>query len=365
MQQQLIFTNSPGRAVDNVLAKAGVLTADRSAAPGRVFVIADVNTAAYVLPELRRQSRTLADATLITVKAGDVNKNIDAAQAIWRELDRGGATRRSVVVNVGGGVVTDLGGFAAATFMRGIRAVNVPTTLLAAVDASVGGKTGINFGGIKNEIGTFTEPLASVISTCFFATLPPREMLSGYGEMLKHALLRGGDALARLLEYSPDTADIAPDRLLALIEDSVAVKREVVEADFRESGRRKVLNLGHTAGHAFEALSLKRQSPLPHGYAVAHGLVVALVLSYLRFGYPQARVHQLADYVRMHYGTLSFTCDDYPALLALMSHDKKNTAADRFNFVRLDADGRPHIDEATTPDEVRNALDIYRDLTGI
>ncbi len=181
MNQQLIFTNSPAEALNELLCQLK---------PSKVFLLADENTAQFCLPTFEGIGEQ------IIIPAGEGNKDLLVMQYVWQALSQGGATRSSLLVNVGGGMVCDLGGFAASTFKRGIRFVNIPTTLLAAVAASVGGKTGINFNGLKNEVGTFTEPSASIISTTFFSTLPAAEMLSGYGEMLKHELLNCNSALS-------------------------------------------------------------------------------------------------------------------------------------------------------------------------
>lgn len=356
MIQKLIFTNLVGDAIDTLVSDLGNPS---------VFVIVDVNTAQYVLPVLSEQTKAVQNGKVITIKSGDINKTLDSVQGVWKELQDAGATRNSVVINVGGGVVTDLGGFAAATFKRGMRVINVPTTLLGAVDASVGGKTGINFNGYKNEIGSFTEPLASIISTGFFVTLSQQELLSGYAEMLKHGLLDSRQQLAELLNYSVVYPNFDPDRLLTLIEDSVKVKQRVVEADFEEAGARKALNLGHTVGHAFESLALKRQSPIPHGFAVAQGCVVALILSHIRLGFPSDVLHNFTDYVRKNYTAFNFDCDDYPVLLDYMRHDKKNATPDQIAFTLLADVGDARIGQVTTDDEIRSALDIYRDMMGI
>jgi 3-dehydroquinate synthase len=284
---------------------------------------------------------------------------------VWKALHDLGAARRSLVINVGGGVVTDLGGFAAATFMRGVNFINVPTTLLAAVDASVGGKTGINLNGVKNEVGVFAEPYASVISTTYFTTLTDQELLSGYAEMLKHGLLESDAALSKLLNYSVIYPEFDREKLLPLIEESVGVKARVVESDFRESGARKALNLGHTVGHAFESLALRRQSPLPHGYAVAQGTIVALILSHLKLGFPSATLHSFAKYVLENYRAFDITCDDYDELLRFMSYDKKNYKHGETRFTLLERVGVPHVDVVCSPDEIKSALDIYRDMMGI
>ncbi len=356
MTQKLIFTNLVGEALDTLVADLG---------NPQVFVLADSNTAECVMPALVEQSKAAAGARKIVIKAGEIHKDLDNVQAVWNALHEAGATRGAVIINVGGGVVTDLGGFAAATFKRGMRVINVPTTLLGAVDASVGGKTGINFNGYKNEIGTFTEPEASIISTGFFVTLPQQQLLSGYAEMLKHALLENRDELSKLLNYSVVYPMFNPDTLLPLIESTVHTKARIVDADFRETGIRKALNLGHTAGHAFESLAMKRQSPIAHGFAVAQGLVISLVLSHLKLGFPSDVLHTFAAYVRTNYNAFSFTCDDYPELLAYMAADKKNTQPGAVAFTLLADVGDVRVDQQLTDDEIRSALDIYRDLMGI
>lgn len=356
MEQKLIFTNLVGDAVDTLAAEIGA---------SRAFVIVDSNTAQYVLPDLSGESKTIDAATVITIKAGDINKTLDSVQSVWKSLHTSGATRADLLINIGGGVVTDLGGFAGATFKRGMRVINVPTTLLGAVDASVGGKTGINFAGDKNTIGAFADPVASVISTRFFVTLPQQELLSGYAEMLKHALLESDNELDALMQYSVVYPIFDPDRLLQLLRHSVGIKQRIVDRDFTDRGVRHALNLGHTVGHAFEALALSRQSPIPHGYAVAWGCVVSLVLSHLVLRFPSDTLHTFAAYVRTNYGAFDFTCDDYPALLAHMRQDKKNDSPDRISFTLLSAVGEPHIDRVVPDDTITGALDIYRDLMGI
>lgn len=356
MNQKIIFTNHVGEAVDDLVAELG--TSD-------VHVICDVNTSEFVMPLLVNNSKVIADAGLITVKSGDTNKNIESLSQIWRTLSQSGATRQSVIINVGGGVITDMGGFAAATFKRGLKFINIPTTLLAAVDASVGGKTGINFNGLKNEIGTFTEPEAAIISTIFFNTLTQQELLSGYAEMLKHALLESRERLAELLNYSVVYPEFDSERLLTLLEQSVGVKQRIVEQDLHEQGLRRALNLGHTVGHAFEAFAMQRQSPIPHGYAVAWGLVCELIISNMQLGFPSDTLHQFAAYVKTNYGAFDITCDDYPTLLQLMSHDKKNADPDKINFSLLRDVGDVVTDCTADPKTITAALDIYRDLMGL
>lgn len=353
MKQKLIFTNLVGLALDQLVESLGTPQA---------VIVADTNTAQFVLPLLVNDSKVAADAKIITVKSGETNKNIDELTSLWRQLQSMEATRQTVVINLGGGLVSDLGGFAAATYKRGMRCINIPTTVLAAVDASVGGKTGINFNGYKNQLGTFTEPEAAIISSVYFNTLPEQQILSGYAEMLKHGLLEDQSTLAKLLNYSPVYPLFDAVALLKLIEDSVGVKKRICEADLTESGIRKALNFGHTIGHAIETLANKRLSPVPHGYAVAWGMVTELVLSHMQKGFPGDTLHIFADYVHRNYGAYDITCDDYPALIEAMRHDKKNHTADSINFTLLEAVGKPVIDCTATPEEIGAALDIYRDL---
>ena len=257
-----------------------------------IFVICDTSSHRFCWSEMAHFP-TLRQAEVITIVDGDANKNLRQLTRVWERLQKGGANRHSLVINLGGGMVTDLGGFAAATFKRGLSFINVPTTLLAMVDASVGGKTGINFGGMKNEIGTFQDASRVIINTDWLKTLDTDDLRSGYAEMLKHGLLDGEAVYNKLLDYDFD--NVAGNGLLRLVEESVNVKRRIVEQDPFEQGLRRALNLGHTAGHAFESLALKRNSPVPHGYAVAWGMVVEAVLSHTEKGFPSAELYRLAD----------------------------------------------------------------------
>lgn len=354
MKQNLIFTNKPGEAVDAIVAELN---------PAGVYVLVDVNTQTFVLPRLQAESQAARTAKVIMTKAGDINKNLDSLQRIWKELEALGATRRSLLICVGGGVVTDMGAFAAATFKRGMTFINLPTTLLGAVDASVGGKTGINLNNLKNQIGTFSDAEAVIVSALYFNTLTSQEFLSGYAEMIKHALLKSKKAFNELI--GRDTTYIDPEKMLNLLEDSVLTKVTFVEQDPREEGIRKALNLGHTIGHAFETLALERKSPIAHGYAVAYGMIAELLLSHRLLGFPSDVINSLASFVKENYPGFYFDCDDYPKLLSYMASDKKNVTPDQINFTLLREIGKPEIDCVAAPEAIREALDITRDLLGI
>lgn len=344
--QELIFTNEVAQALEGVVARIK---------PSKTFILTDENTRGIGI-----ELNTFG-AEVITIGAGDENKNLTSLASVWQILSTSGATRKSLLVNVGGGMLTDLGGFAAASFKRGIRFVNVPTTLLGAVDAAVGGKTGINFMHFKNEIGAFSPADTVIISTRYFATLPAAELRSGFAEMLKHGLISSADAYRRLLGFDINRADLVA--LLPLLEENVEVKRRIVAADPREQGIRKALNLGHTAGHALESMALERDTPVPHGFAVAHGLLIEMIVSHLTEGFPSAELYPYAELLLQAYSpALPLSCNDYAQLLDLMSHDKKNSSADAINFTLLAAPGVPLIDRVVSPETIRTALDLYRDL---
>ncbi|MBQ8712409.1 MAG: 3-dehydroquinate synthase [Prevotella sp.] len=322
----------------------------------RIFILVDETTEQLCLPLISSFDCVRA-SEVITIGATDQNKTLESLTHVWTSLQQGGATRHSLMVNLGGGMVTDLGGFAASTFKRGINYINVPTTLLAMVDASVGGKTGINFGGLKNEIGVFNTAKSVILDTTFLKTMDRENICSGYAEMLKHGLIATEPMWAELVSFDLDVIDYR--QLSRMLADSVKVKERIVEEDPTEKGIRKALNLGHTIGHAFESLALKRQ-PVLHGYAVAYGLVCELYLSCLKTGFPADKMRQTVRFIHENYGRMPITCDDYPALLELMTHDKKNVAG-QINFTLLGGIGDIRINQTATEEEIKEALDFYRE----
>ena len=323
----------------------------------RTFILVDETTEQLCLP-LVAGFDCVRDAQIITIGATDQNKTLDSLSHVWTELQRGGATRHSLMINLGGGMVTDLGGFAASTFKRGLNYINIPTTLLAMVDASVGGKTGVNFGGLKNEIGVFSCAKSVILDTTFLKTMDHENICSGYAEMLKHGLIANEEMLAELLNFDLDVIDYY--QLSRMLADSVQVKERIVDEDPTEQGIRKALNLGHTIGHAFESYAMKSMRPILHGYAVAYGLVCELYLSCVKTGFPVDKMRQVVRFVNENYGKLPITCDDYPALLELMTHDKKNVG-DTINFTLLGGVGDIRINQTATKDEICEALDFYRE----
>jgi len=328
----------------------------------RLFVLVDETTERLCLPIIEGLD-AMKDAQRIVIGATDAHKTLDTLSTVWSALQQGGATRHSLMVNLGGGMVTDLGGFAASTFKRGIAYINIPTTLLSMVDASVGGKTGINFGGLKNEIGVFNNAQSVILDTTFLRTMDQENILSGYAEMLKHGLIHEDKMWAELMTFEGLEHMDVPENLTKLncmVADSVAVKQKIVTEDPTEKGIRKALNLGHTAGHAFESLALQRK-PILHGYAVAYGLVVELYLCCVKTGFPQDKMRQTVHFIKEHYGRMAITCEDYPQLIELMHHDKKNIGSD-INFTLLGAIGDIRINQTATEEEIREALDFYREF---
>lgn len=321
----------------------------------RLFLLTDENTHRLCRPLLKGSPAEHAEN--IVIGATDEHKTPETLMAVWQALCEGGATRHSLLVCLGGGMVTDLGGFAAATFKRGIKFVNIPTTLLSMVDAAVGGKTGINFNGLKNEIGAFREADAVIVSTDFLHTLDDINMRSGYAEMLKHALLDGDRMWAEHLTFDVYSFDFS--RLQTLVEESIVLKQRIVKEDPHERGLRKALNLGHTIGHAFESLALQKQCTVPHGYAVAWGLVCELYLS-TSFGFPVEKMRQTFAFVREHYGCFHYDCNDYETLYTYMQHDKKNVAG-HINFTLLGDVGDIRLDCRVSKEDVFAAFDFLRE----
>ena len=323
----------------------------------RIFVLTDETTQQLCWSKIKN-FKALKNSTPIIIKATDTHKNLDTLSQVWQALSNGGATRHSLMINLGGGMVTDLGGFAASTFKRGIDFINIPTTLLAMVDASVGGKTGINFGGLKNEIGVFSDSRFVIINTQFLDTLDHDNICSGYAEMLKHGLISDERTWAELVTFDLDTPDLS--QLQRMVAESIKVKERIVEADPHEHGIRKALNLGHTMGHAFESFAMQRGTPILHGYAVAYGLISELYMSARKTAFPTDRMHQTVRFIRENYGTFNITCDDYPTLIELMHHDKKNTSG-IINFTLLGNVGDIRINQTANEEEIKEALDFFRE----
>ena len=312
----------------------------------QVFILTDENVAPFWLPEVAHCLHCEAAVDII-IKAGEQHKNLQTVQRIWKTLMKHHADRNTLIINLGGGAITDLGGFAASTYKRGIKFINVPTTLLAMVDAAIGGKTGIDFRGAKNQIGTFAEAEEVLIEPVFLSTLPRREILSGMSEMLKYGFI----ADPKLLEIN---LDIYQDFILHAGE----IKREIVAQDPHEMGLRKILNFGHTLGHAIESHCLTTDCPLLHGEAVALGMAAALWLSVKQLGLDES---VLKDYekrlpVLLSEAEMSLSETDVEPILQYLVHDKKNKG-EKSKFVLLEAICRPVWDVTVDNDTIKRSLE--------
>ena len=323
----------------------------------RLFILTDETTFALCQP-LISHFDYLQDATHITIGATDTHKTLESLAQVWTALSQKGGSRKSLLINLGGGMITDLGGFAASTFKRGIKYINIPTTLLSMVDASVGGKTGINFNGLKNEIGVFNPATYVLLDTQFLRTLDHANTCSGYAEMLKHGLISDTKHWAELLQFDLQEPDY--DRLQELVAHSVKIKEEIVEKDPLEQGIRKALNLGHTVGHAFESLALAQKRPILHGYAVAWGCICELYLSAVKTGFPADKLRQTIQYIKENYGQFPITCKQYDTLYEFMKHDKKNSSG-IINFTLLGEIGDIRINQTATKEEIFEMLDFFRE----
>lgn len=347
---QVVKNRHPITIVQQILSEA--LTYDK------LFVLVDKHTKEFCLP-LLKEIGAMAEADIISIPANDNNKGLESLTHIWQQLTRHGATRHSLLINLGGGMVTDIGGFAAATFKRGIQYINIPTTLLGAVDASVGGKTGINFAGFKNEVGAFYHAKHVVISSHFFKTLNREDLLSGFAEMFKHALIDSKTEWEELLRF--DAAQVDYDWLNEAVFRSVSIKEKIVEQDPFELNIRKALNFGHTVGHALESLAIDTGRPVLHGYAVAWGMVAELYLSHRLCGFPKELLDKSVQFIHRYYGSFNFSHNDYKLLLQIMLHDKKNRDG-IINFTLLSNIGEVRINQNTDQLLIFDALNFLQNI---
>ena len=320
-----------------------------------IFVLVDENTEKHCLTRFLVQTE-LNPTSVLVMQAGEENKHLSTCEKLWNQLSSLGADRNSALINLGGGVVTDLGGFVACTFKRGIDFYNIPTTLLSMVDASVGGKTGIDLGALKNQIGIIQEPQQVVIESQWLSTLPLEEVRSGFAEMLKHGLIADANYWGKL----KGLMDLTPEVLSPFIKSSVAVKSKVVKEDPYEKGLRKILNFGHTLGHAIESYFLVTPSKqrLLHGEAIAIGMVLEAYLSIECCGLSSKETKEIKIVFQQFYPQVEIKKEDVDAILALLRHDKKNKAG-RINFVLLTKIGIPAIDVQVPQDLFQKAFDFY------
>lgn len=324
-----------------------------------IFILVDENTRELCLPLLIDKCAGLDDAMVIEMHSNESNKTIASVEKIWQQLVVGNAVRNSLMICLGGGLITDVGGFAAATFKRGINFIHIPSTLLAMVDASIGGKTGVNLNSIKNQIGVFALPKAVFIFEEFLNTLPSRQKLSGYAEMLKHAMIHSENLFDKLIILNSHEKVCTELNIL----ESADVKMEIVNQDFNETGLRKALNFGHTIGHAIESYSQKYDSdPLLHGEAIAIGLICETFISMRMFGLDKNDLKRLANLVSWHFPHYRFKPRPGDELLSLMCHDKKNASSSQLNFSLIRKIGDPVFDKFPGEKLILESLHFYINL---
>lgn len=326
----------------------------------KVFLLSDNHAFDFVYP-LIKDCVEIPENHIHLLKATDHHKDIEALTGVWQFLADNGADRKSILINLGGGMPCDLGGFAASTFKRGIRFINIPTTLLSMVDASVGGKTGINFNGYKNELGSFQHATAVLVNIDFVKTLDLDNLKSGFAEMIKHALIDNPLTWTKIYNFEIEnygTPNIDLTHLKYLVWESIQIKERFVVEDPKEQGIRKALNLGHTIGHAFESHALHQNVDLLHGFAVAYGTLIELYLSHLKCGLDFDQVEEVRELIENIYGNYKFSKADYETLFDYTTHDKKNEG-DQINFTLLGKIGDIRINQNCTKEEIFRALDYY------
>ncbi len=323
----------------------------------KIIVLVDENTEGSCFERFRSHFPTDI-AAIIRVPSGEINKTIDTCQHIWRELFTAQADRNSVLLCVGGGVIGDMGGFAASTFKRGIDFIQMPTTLLSQVDSSIGGKLGIDFQEVKNSIGVFANPKAVFISSDFLTTLSPREVRSGFGEIIKHALI----ADAKQWKTLSKIKDLTTVDWTKIIVPSLKIKQHIVKIDPFEKGLRKALNFGHTIGHAVESMALATKNPLTHGEAIAIGMICEAYLSKILRGLSDAELNEICSFILKIYGKYAIEQFDFQQLIALMRQDKKNDSASKINFSLLPKIGSVEVNCIAVEKEIEAALSFYKKL---
>ena len=329
----------------------------KEANPSKIFFLVDNNTHRDCLAVFLKKLESPENVEILEIEAGEINKNLETCTGLWNALSELDADRKSLMINIGGGVVTDLGGFVASTFKRGIRYINVPTSLLAMVDASVGGKTGVDLGNLKNQIGVINHAEMVIIDPAFLGTLPQAEMRSGLAEILKHALISSETYWNKVTNLS----ELTLDDLDEIIKESVEIKTKVVTEDPEEHGLRKTLNYGHTLGHAIESyfLTHSEKTTLLHGEAIAVGMILATYLSKELQDFPEDKLKEITAKILDIYDRVEFSEEDIQQIIDLMKYDKKNSHGN-INFVLLKDIGNTVIDCKVPNQLIWNAFEYYK-----
>lgn len=340
----------------NITREINSFFKNKKSSYSKIFILVDENSLNSCYPPLAGKIPYFKDAEIIEIESGEESKNIDVCSQIWSTLSEFGADRNSLIVNLGGGVISDMGGFIASTFKRGIDFINIPTTLLAQVDASIGSKTGINQNNLKNEIGVFCSPKAVFINPDFIQTLDKRHLLSGYAEIIKHALIADAKYWKKIRSHQ--FSDLA--QLTELIKTSVNIKNKIVLADPKEQNIRKTLNFGHTVGHALESFFLKHfpQKQILHGEAIAVGMICEAYISHKINKLPKNHLLEITQLILDKYRSVKITGIDEELLIQLMKHDKKNNK-EGINFSLLSSIGKCEINKIAKPDLIIESIKYY------
>lgn len=324
-----------------------------------LYILVDSNSHQFCSRFLSEKIETDISIEWIEIEPGENFKSIATCNEIWKTLSETGADRKSLMINLGGGIVTDIGGFAASCFKRGIDFVHIPTTLLGMVDAAIGGKNGVNLDSLKNQIGVIRPPKLVMVDVGYLSTLPPEEMRSGLAEMLKHGLIANADDFFAF----DDLSQFQVDKLPELIRDSIQIKTKISEEDPLEKGLRMALNFGHTLGHAIESYHMESPSKtkLLHGEAVAIGMILALKLSVEALGFSSEKCDKASQIISSYFQAIDFTDEDIAEIKTYLKHDKKNSAGN-INFVLLENIGQPKINCKVSDEQIKKAFAYYKSL---
>jgi len=325
--------------------------------PSKIFVISDANTQKLCTPFFLENYKFNKTPEFLVIPEGETHKNIETCLSLWNDLSEKGADRQSLIINLGGGVVTDLGGFVASTFKRGVDFINIPTSLLAMVDASVGGKNGVDLGLIKNQIGVINNSVLVLIDTQFLRTLPNNQKTSGYAEMLKHGLIHSKTYWSKIKTLDETKIEDVEE----LLWESILIKNSVVTKDPFEKDLRKTLNYGHTLGHGIESYSLSdtKLQPLLHGEAIAIGMILTTYISNKLLGFPEDTLDDISSSILRKFSKISFNSTDIDEIIKLLIYDKKNTNG-KVLFVLLQDIGIHKINCEVSNKLILEAFDYYK-----
>lgn len=346
MNENIIFCNNLNEEIQKLLGNSNF---------SKIFVISDHNTSQNCFSQLK----ILKNYSLVqelSIPPGDENKNIDTLKYLWEQLLIQNADRNSLIINLGGGVVTDIGAFVASTFKRGISFVNIPTSLMAMADAAIGGKCGININNFKNQVGNFAFPIATYIFTPFLETLPARHLIAGYAEMIKHSLLDNYRHWQKISSVIPSKIDF--EYLGILLKESIQVKINYIKDDLHDKGIRQALNFGHTIGHAVETFFLNQNKDILHGEAVAIGIIAEIFLSNKITNFNFNYVFDIIGFISSHFPAYRITYNDYPIIFDILQKDKKNSD-EKIIFSLLSDFGKVNLHQEVDKSVISEALNFY------